>query len=104
MEPKRTRILLLYIFFLNIADAIFTYFSITNDTAYEINFVVSKLLERGPAQFFCVKIGLITFVLLFTHIRIKAESSRHIYTFTIVAITMLVIVILGLISTLLIFL
>jgi hypothetical protein len=103
MKPTRTRQLLLLIFFLNIADTLLTWLSVSAGTAYEANPVTNRLLMWNTGGFFCIKIGLVSLALLFAHKRIKVDSPKYIYVFATIAVTMSFIVILGLIATLLTF-
>ena len=100
----KTRKLLLYIFILNIFDAIFTWISVSGEAAYEINPIANWLIKEGPVQFFCFKIGIVSLALLFAYIRIKEDAPKYIYTFSIIAMMMLIVVFLGFFATLLTFL
>lgn len=104
MKPHRTRRLILIIFFLNIADAILTWISVSAGMAYEANPVIARLLSWNAPAFFCIKIGLVSLALLLAYKRIKIDSPRYIYTFSIIVGIMFVIVFLGLTATIAVFL
>lgn len=99
---NKIRIILVIIFILNLADALFTINAISNGYTYEVNPMMNWLLEKGASAFLAVKIGVVSLILLYTYIRINQNSYKHTSKILIVIVfIMFGIVLLGFLSTIL---
>ena len=58
--PKKIGFLYIYIFLLNLADAVLTHYSVGGKLAKEMNPFMDYLLKLGPGYFYTCKIVMVT--------------------------------------------
>lgn len=97
---KSVKFLLVYLFAINIIDALFTWVAVTPGAAYEVNPIVRFLLEQGPFIFFASKVGIISVMLIYLYIKVgkcadekKLKSSKIVLMIT--SAIMTVVILLG---------
>jgi hypothetical protein len=106
---KSVKFLLIYLFAINLIDALFTWVAVTSGTAYEVNPIVRFLLEQGPFVFFASKVGIISGALTYLYIKVgkctdekKLKSSKIVLVIT--SAIMTAVVLLGAVGVILSFL